>query len=107
MFDHFGYGEEKQRNQFIEKIQEEYINEETGTLNRKGQKYLNKLYVKNEVFREEIKNLKASGLKEILYRRYKTNTLNTTGKKYLTECVVFKDKTKDFIEILAKFVGYN
>ena len=27
-----------------------------GTLNRKGQKYLNKLYVKNEKFREEIIN---------------------------------------------------
>ena len=27
------------------KIQEEYIDEEMGTLNRKGQKYLNKLYV--------------------------------------------------------------
>ena len=30
----------------IEKIQEEYIDEEKGTLNRKGQKYLNKLYEK-------------------------------------------------------------
>ena len=38
MFHHFGYGEEKQRNQFVEKIQEEYIDEEIGTLNRKGQK---------------------------------------------------------------------
>ena len=37
MFHHFGYGEEKQRNQFIEKIQEEYIDEAIGTLNRKGQ----------------------------------------------------------------------
>ena len=44
----FGCGKEEQRNQFIEKIQEEYIDEEMGTLNRKGQKYLNKLYVKNE-----------------------------------------------------------
>ena len=48
MFHHFGYGEEKQRNQFVEKIQEEYIDEEIGTLNRKGQKYLNKLYVKKK-----------------------------------------------------------
>ena len=29
MFHNFGYGEEKQRNQFIEKIQEEYIDGET------------------------------------------------------------------------------
>ena len=28
------------------KIQEEYIDEEKGTLNRKGQKYLSKLYEK-------------------------------------------------------------
>ena len=54
MFHHFGYGEEKQRNQFIEKIKEEYIDEEMGTLNRKGQTYLNKLFVKNEEFREII-----------------------------------------------------
>ena len=29
MFQHFGYGEEKQRKQFIEKLQGEYINKET------------------------------------------------------------------------------
>ena len=42
----FGCGEEEQRNQFFAKIQEEYIDEEMGTLNRKGQKYLNKPNVK-------------------------------------------------------------
>ena len=52
----FGCGEEEQRKQFIEKKQEEYRDEEKGTLNRNGQKYLNKLYVKNEEFREEIIN---------------------------------------------------
>ena len=30
-----------------------------------------------------------------------------TGKKNLTECVASKDNTKEVIEILAKFVGYN
>ena len=30
-----------------------------------------------------------------------------TGKNYLAECVVSKDNTKDLIEILAKYVGYN
>ena len=38
----------------IEKLQEEYIDEEMGTLNRKGQKYLDRLYVNIEEFREEI-----------------------------------------------------
>ena len=45
-------------------IQEEYINqcscdfvnEETGILNRKGGKFLTRLYGNNEKFREEIKN---------------------------------------------------
>ena len=52
----FGCGQEEQKKQFIEKTQEEYIDEEMGTLNRKGQKYLNKQYVKNEEFRKEIIN---------------------------------------------------
>ena len=94
IFHHFGYEEEKQRNQFIEKIQEEYMDEKMGTLNRKGQKYLSKLFVKNEEFREEIINFlrdkKALDLEVILDRRYKTNTLNMTGKKYLAQCVVSK-----------------
>ena len=37
MFHHFGYGEEKQRSKFIEKIQEEYIDEETGILNKEDE----------------------------------------------------------------------
>ena len=37
-------------------IQEEYINEEIGTLNRKGEKFLTRLYGNNEEFREEIIN---------------------------------------------------
>ena len=82
-----------------------------GTLNRKGQKYLTKLYEKNEEFREEIINFdgdkKELDPKEILDRRYKTNTLNTTRKEYLAKCILSKDNTKDLIEILAKYDGYN
>ena len=37
-------------------IQEEYINEETGILNRKGEKFLTRQYGNNEEFREEIIN---------------------------------------------------
>ena len=47
MFHHFGYGEEMQRKQFIEKIQEKCMDKEMGFLNRKGQKYLNKTICKN------------------------------------------------------------
>ena len=65
----------------MENIQEEYIHEGIGTLNRKGQKYLNKLYVKNDEFREEeiinfVRDKKALDLEVILDRRSKTITLN-------------------------------
>ena len=40
----------------LENLQEEYINEEMGVLNRKGGKFLTRLYGNNEEFREEIIN---------------------------------------------------
>ena len=49
-------GEEEPRKQFIEKLQREYINKETGILNKEGRSYLNSLYGNNEEFREEIIN---------------------------------------------------
>ena len=63
----FGYGEDLQSilknheqssfaDDTIEKLQEEYIDEEIGTLNRKGQKYFNRPYVNNGEFREETIN---------------------------------------------------
>ena len=94
----------------IEKLQEEYIDEEMGTLNRKGQKNLNRLYVNNEEFTEEIVNFVRDktelDLEVILDRRYKTNTLNTLGKEYLAKSILSKDNTKDLIEILAKFAEF-
>ena len=57
-----GYGEELDndlRSSFANSrktIQEEYINEEMGILNRKGGKFLTRLYGNNEEFREEIIN---------------------------------------------------
>ena len=41
----------------LEKLQEENIDEEKEILNKRGQKYLNKLYINNEEFRYEIINL--------------------------------------------------
>ena len=70
-------------------IQEEYINqcscdfvnEEMGILNRKGGKYLTRLYGNNEELREEIINFvrdkKELDHELILDKRCKTNTLNT------------------------------
>ena len=88
-------------------IQEEYINDEDGTLNRKGGKFLTRLYGNNEEFREEIINFvrdkKELDLELILDKGCKTNTLNTLGNKYLAECITSKDNTKDLIEIMVKY----
>ena len=46
----------QQRKQFIEKLQREYINKETGILNKEERSYLSSLYGKNEEFREEFIN---------------------------------------------------
>ena len=84
----------------------DFVNEEMGILNRKGGRFLNKIYMNNEEFREEIinfdKDKKELDLDLILDKRCKTNTLNTLGNKYLTECITSKDNTKDLIEIMAK-----
>ena len=84
-----------------------FVNEEMGILKRKGGRFLNKLYINNEEFREEIinfvKDKKELDLDLILDKRCKNNTLNTLGNKYLTECITSKDNTKDLIEIMAKF----
>ena len=107
-----GYGEELDNNlpssftDLRNTIQEEYITEEIGILNRKGEKFLTRLYGNNEEFREEIINFirdkKELDLGLILDKRCKTNTLNTLGNKYLAECMTSKDNTKDLIEIMAK-----
>ena len=59
----------------------DFFNEEMGILNRKGGKFLNKLYINNEEFREEIinfvKDKEELDLDLILDKRCKTNTLNT------------------------------
>ena len=82
-----------------------------GTLNRKEQRYLNRLYVDNEEFREEIVNFVRDktelDLKVILDRRYETNTLNTLRKEDLAQCILSKDNNKDLIEILAKFADFD
>ena len=78
-----------------------------GILNRKGGKFLTRLYGNNEEFREEIINFvrdkKELDLELILDKRCKTNTLNTLGNKYLADCITSKDNTNDLIEIMAKY----
>ena len=112
-----GYGEElevetrssytDQGSSYTDQCNCDFANEEMGILNRKGGRFLNKLYINNEEFREEIinfvKDKKELDLDLILDKRCKTNTLNTLGNKYLAECITSKDKTKDLIEIMAKY----
>ena len=80
----YGYGEELD-NGPRNTIQEEYINEDDGILNRKGGKCLSNLYENNEELRDEIINFIRDkielDLEVILDRRYKTNMLNMTGLK--------------------------
>ena len=98
----------------LEKLQEENIKEEMEILNRKGVKFLTRLYGNKEEFREEIINFVRDKteleLELILDKRCKTNTLNTLGNKYLAEFITSKDNTKDLIEIMAKYYlrsGYS
>ena len=105
-----GYGEELEgepRSSYTDQCNCDFVNEETGLLNRNEEKFLNKLYINNEEFREEIINIvkdkKELDLDLILDKRCKTNTLNTLGNKYLTECITSKYNTKDLIEIMAKY----
>ena len=92
---------------YIDQCNCDLVNKEMGILNRKGGKFLNKLYINNEEFREEIinfvKDKKELDLDLILDKRCKTNTLNTLGNKYLAEIITSKDNTKDLIEIMAKY----
>ena len=93
--------------EYIDQCNYDFVNEEMGILNRKGGRFLNKLYINNEEFREEIinfiKDKKELDPDLILDRRFKTNTLNILGNKYLAECITSKDNTKDLIEIMAKY----
>ena len=93
--------------EYINQCNCDFVNEEMGILNRKGGRFLNKLYINNEEFREKITNLvedkKDLDLNLILDKRSETNTLNIIGNKYLTECITSKDNTKDLIEIMAKY----
>ena len=83
---------------YINQCSYDFVNEEVGFLNRKGGKFLTRLYGNNEEFREEIINFvrdkKELDLELILDKRCKTNTLNTLGNKYLAECITSKKKLK-------------
>ena len=82
-----------------------------GVLNRKGGKFLTRLYGNNEEFSEELTNFirdkKEIDLELILDKRFKTNTLYTLGNKYLAECITSKDNTEDLIEIMARYYLRN
>ena len=80
-------------------------------MNRKGGRFLKKLYINNDGFKKKIINFvgdkKELDLDLILDKRCKTNTLNTLGNKCIAECITSKDNTKDLIEIMAKYLSAN
>ena len=80
--------------EYINQCSCNYVNEEMGTLNRKGGKFLTRLYGNNEEFREEIINFvrdkKELDHELILLKRCENNKLNTLGNKYLAECITSK-----------------
>ena len=99
------------KEEYINQCSCDFVNEEMGILNRRGGKFLTRLYVNNKKFREEIINFvrdkKELDLELILDKRCKTNTLNTLGNKNLAECITSKDNTKDLIEIMVKYYPRN
>ena len=92
--------------EYINQCNCDFVNEEMEILNRKGGKFLTRLYGNNEESREEIINFvrdkKDLDLELILDKRCKTKTLNALGNKYLAECITSKDNNKDLIEIMVK-----
>ena len=85
-------------------IPEEYMDEETEALNKKGGDNLNDLYNNNQNFRDEIINFvgdKAELSNEkILDKRYKHNTLNKLRMETLAKFAFCKDHARDLIEII-------
>ena len=83
-------------------IQEEYIGEETKTLNRKGITVLSDLYTNNQKFKEEIidfiRDKTELSADQILDKRFKYDTLNNLGRENLKGCVQSKDYTRSLIK---------
>ena len=86
---------------------EEYIDEETEALNKKGRDYLNDLYKNNQKFKDEIINFirDETGLKnpKILGQRFKYNTLNRLDKETLANFAFSKDHARSLIRIIASY----
>ena len=85
----------------------EYMNEETGTLNKKGLEDLNDLYKNIKKFRDEIINFVGdkAGLssERVLDKRFNNNTLNKLGKEILAWFACSIDCTIALIDILVSF----
>ena len=84
----------------VETLQEEYSDEETEVLIKKGQADLANLYDNNEKIRGEninfVRDIALLNDEEILDKTFKPNTLKMLGKKYLAKCILSKDYTKIF-----------
>ena len=100
-------GEDTSPPSYQECEQEEYIDEETEALNKKGRDDLNDLYINNQKFRDEVINLVGDktvlGNEKILDKRYKYNTLNKLGLEVLGMFAFSKYHARSLIEIIASY----
>ena len=87
--------------------QEDYIEEETESLNGKGGDDLNDLYENNRNFKDEFLNFLRDetglGNEKILDKRYKYNTLNELGMEVLGIFAFSKDHSRSLIKIIASY----
>ena len=87
--------------------QEEYIDEETEVLNKKGRDDLNDVYENKQKFRDEIINFIGDETElvneKILDKRYKHNTLNKLGKETLAKFAFSKDHARSLIGNIANY----
>ena len=91
----------------LEVIQEEYIDEETKILNRKGMTVLIDLYKNNKKFKDEvidfIRDKTELGVDKILDKGFKYNSLDNLGRENPKECVHAKDYTRGLNKIIASY----
>ena len=83
---------------------EEYIDEGTEALNKKGRDDLNDLYKNNQKFKDETINFIRDEIelsnKNILDKRFKHNTLNKLGMENLAKFAFSKDHAGSLIGII-------
>ena len=86
---------------------DEYTDEDTEALNKRGRDNLNNLYKRNQKFREGIINFISDETEfsneKIIDKRYKYNTLNKLGMDIFAQFAFSKDHARSLTGILASY----